>query len=61
MLIKASITLNIPFEKVLKFFSDPLYMKKTHDNIAKSEVLYTKGDLNVVHTIMKLPGPMSNR
>jgi hypothetical protein len=61
VLIKASNTINVPYDKVVSFFADPLSLKKINDNIKKAEVLYNKNDFVVVHVEISMPGPISDR
>ena len=63
--IKAWIDLNIPYEKVVKFFSDPQLFKQLNDNFKKFDVVLEKNVegkiLRVIHSIIAMPGPISNR
>ena len=61
IVVKASLIINLPFEKALSFFSDPAYIKNVSDNVDNFEILYDNKTIRVVHVIMKLPGPISNR
>ena len=61
VVIKAETIINIPFEKVIQFFRDPLHLKKLQDNIEKVNFVWKKDNLHVIHGIMKMPGPVSNR
>lgn len=54
---------NLPFEGIIDFFSNPgnpESIKALNDNIKKFEVLHNKA-VRVIHIIIKLPGPISNR
>ena len=59
--IKASNTINVPYEKCQEFFRDPVFMKSLQDNVVKMEVVWNKNDVRVIHGVMKMPGPVSNR
>ena len=36
-------------------------MRKLQDNVVKMEVVWNKDNVRVIHGIMKMPGPVSNR
>ena len=36
-------------------------MRSLQDNIVKADIPYTNGNLKVLHMVMKMPGPVSNR
>lgn len=59
--MKSQIKLNLPYEVVLAYFSDPFYMKHMSDNLKLFEVLYDSKTVRVIHLIVELPGPISNR
>jgi hypothetical protein len=61
LLIKASNTINVPFEKVVAFYSDPEVMSRLADNIDSIQVVYNKNDFRVVHVVLKMPTFVSNR
>jgi len=58
---KAEVLINIPYEKLLAFFSDPLYMKKIVEQVDISKIIYSTESFNVVYTKMKGFGPVSSR
>ena len=59
--IKSSKTINIPIEKTVEFFKNPQFMKNLQDNVVKVDIPYSKGNIKVLHAVVKMPGPVSNR
>ena len=59
--IKASITINVPMERVVECFRTPKFMRSLNENMVKSDIPYEKGNLKVIHLVVKMPGPVSNR
>ena len=59
--IKSSKIINVPIEKAVQFFSDPHFMKNLQDNVIKIVVPLNKGNIKVLHAVIKMPGPVSNR
>lgn len=61
VVIKAETTINTPYEKAVEFFKDGAFMKKLQDNVIKLDVVWSNDNLRVLHGVMKMPGPISNR
>lgn len=59
--IKACTTINVPFEKVAPLFNDHQFMRGFQENLIKVEVPYKSGNIQVLHSIVGMPGPVSNR
>ena len=53
--------MNLNIDIIGEFFSNPLSIKAMSDEIKKSVVLFDNKNLRVVNTIIKLPGPISDR
>ena len=59
--IKGSIVVNIPFNEMCVIFADDKFMRTLQDGVTKFEIPYDKNGLKVLHVVMQLPGPVSNR
>ena len=52
---------NVPMERVVECFRTPKFMRSLNDNVVKADIPYEKGNLRVIHMVVKMPGPVSNR
>ena len=65
IVVKGSTVLNLPFETVFDFFSDPAYSRHLTNILDSIDILYNGSTedrkMKVIQMVMKFPGPISNR
>ena len=65
IVVKGTTVLNLPFETVFDFFSDPAYSRHLTNILDSIDILYNGSTedrrLKVIQMVMKFPGPISNR
>ena len=61
VVIRAETKIGLPIETIGQFFSNPLWMKIMTEDLKKCEIIYDNKTIRVVNSIIKLPGPISNR
>ena len=61
IIVRATVFIDLPFETVFKFFSDPFYSRHLTRVIGSCDVLQEMGDLKVIQMVMNLLPPVTNR
>ena len=65
IVVKGTTVLNLPFQTVYEFFSDPAYSRHLTNILDSINILYDESavdrKMKVIQMVMKFPGPISNR